>query len=190
MTDPAPWRSPLAGLGRDRFETPGGAVLLEDRSELAKIVLHGKPEDQAFLAAARQALDLDLPLVPNSAAEGEGVAALWTGPREWLLVAPRDGGAALLDALAGLAAVEVTEGRAAIRLSGGRALDLLRKGTSLDVHPRSFAPGACAQTRLAQCALLIHRPGDGATYDLYCERSFAEYLWLWLEDAALEFGGT
>ena len=51
MTDPAPWRSPLAGLGRDRFETPGGAVLLEDRSELAKIVLHGKPEDQAFLAS-------------------------------------------------------------------------------------------------------------------------------------------
>ena len=26
------------------------------------------------------------------------------------------------------------------------------------------------------------------SYELYVQRSFAEYLWLWLEDAALEYG--
>ena len=34
---------------------------------------------------------------------------------------------------------------------------------------------------------LAIRPGEAAAYDILCDRSFAEYLWLWLEDAAAEF---
>ncbi|MDH3475435.1 MAG: sarcosine oxidase subunit gamma, partial [Rhodospirillales bacterium] len=93
-------------------------------------------------------------------------------------------------AAAGLTFTEVGEGRAALRLGGPRSIDLLRKGTSLNLHPRVFRPGDCAQTKLAQCGVLLHRPGEAAVYDIFCERSFAEYLWLWLEDAALEFGAA
>jgi len=45
-----------------------------------------------------------------------------------------------------------------------------------------------AASRLrSQASVLLHRPGRAAAYEIFCERSFAEYLWLWLEDAALEF---
>ncbi len=30
--------------------------------------------------------------------------------------------------------------------------------------------------------------GGGPAYDVYVLNSFAEYLWLWLEDAAREYG--
>jgi sarcosine oxidase subunit gamma len=36
--------------------------------------------------------------------------------------------------------------------------------------------------------VLIHQVDDAPAYDVYVLRSFAEYLWLWLEDAAKEYG--
>ena len=189
MAEAVAWRSPLAALGRDRFEAPGGAVLLEDRSQVAKLLLRGKPDHPDFLQAAEHALGCALPLEPNRTAAAGGVTVLWTQPDEWLVIAASEAG--LFDTLraAGLFVAEVSDSRAALRLSGPRAVDLLRKGTSLDVHPRRFLPGHCAQTALAQAGVLIHRSGDAPAYDILCERSFAEYLWLWLEDAAMEYGG-
>ena len=189
MPEAIAWRSPLADLGRDRFETPGGAILLEDRSRIAKLLLRGKPDDEAFLKAAEQALGVAPPLEPNRTAAAGEVTVLWTQPGEWLVLAAPE--ASLSDTLdaAGLVVTEVSDSRAALRLSGPRAVDLLRKGTSLDVHPRRFRPGHCAQTALAQAGVLLHRPGEEPAYDILCERSFAEYLWLWLEDAAGEWGG-
>ena len=75
-----------------------------------------------------------------------------------------------------------------IRVTGPRARDLLAKGCPLDLHPSLFAKGACAQTVMAKAGVLIHAVDDGPTYDLYVLRSFAEYLWRWLEDAAQEYG--
>ena len=36
--------------------------------------------------------------------------------------------------------------------------------------------------------MLIYQLDAEPTYDIYVLRSFAEYLWLWLEDAAMEYG--
>ena len=121
---------------------------------------------------------------------GDQAAVFWTQPDEWLVVAAPTEAAGLTAALdgAGLVFTEVSDGGAAFHLSGTRALDLLRKGTSINLHPRAFLPGHAAQTKLAQASVLLHRPGEAAAYDIFCERSFAEYLWLWLEDAAREIG--
>ena len=43
---------------------------------------------------------------------------------------------------------------------------------------------------LAKATGLIHQTSDAPAYDLYVPRSFAEYLWRWLEDAAAEYGVT
>ena len=48
--------------------------------------------------------------------------------------------------------------------------------------------GACAQTRLAKAPVLVRRLDDGGAYEIVVRRSFADYLWLWLEDAAAEYG--
>ena len=54
-------------------------------------------------------------------------------------------------------------------------------------------PGREAQSRLAKATVVIHRvaddsAADGPVFDLYAVRSFAEYVWHWLEDAGREFG--
>lgn len=190
MADPIERQGPLHALGRDRFQTPNGAVTLEDRSLIGKLVLRGDPKDKAFLAAAKQVLGFALPRKPNRAVTGGNErVALWTGPSEWLITCASNDESALTPALhgGGLTITPVTDGRAALRLAGPRAADVLRKGTSLDVHPRRFGPGQCAQTRLAQAGVLLHRLDEPGGYDIFCERSLAEYLWLWLEDAAQEF---
>ncbi len=190
MAENLTWRRPLAGLGRDRYESSGGAVLLEDRSGLVKLLLRGKPSDGAFLEAAQKALGIDLPRAPNRSTAGVSLMVYWTQPDEWLLASAPGTADVIRDALeaAHLLTTDVTDGRAALRLSGTKSLDLLRKGTSLNLHPRIFQPGHCAQGKLAQCGVLLSRPGEPLAYDIFCERSFAEYLWLWLEDAAREFG--
>jgi sarcosine oxidase subunit gamma len=64
----------------------------------------------------------------------------------------------------------------------------LAHGCSLDIHPRVFGPGQCAQTLLARVPVIIHQRGDEPSFDIYVQRSLAEYLWSWLEDAAQPYG--
>ena len=144
--------------------------------------------------AARGELGFDLPTEPNTVAVGEGVCALWLGPDEWLVTTAggEDAGlsARLNGALAGhhASVVDVSDARTVIVLRGARARDVLAKGCGLDLHPRQFRPGRCAQTGLARASVLIQQTGAEPAYDIYVDRSFAEYLWTWLEDAATEFG--
>ena len=85
------------------------------------------------------------------------------------------------------AITDVTDGRVAFRVAGPSARDVLAKGCPLDLHPRAFPPGRCAQSLLAKASVLIHLVDDGPergpSFDVYVARSFADYLWTWLEDA-------
>jgi sarcosine oxidase subunit gamma len=172
-------------------------VRLSERQDLGKIVLRGDAHDRAFMAAVGRALDLLLPTEPCTSAAREQIGVLWLGPDEWLLTCPARDVAGLVGALrAALADVHVaitdlTEGRVALRVAGPSAREVLAKGTPLDLHPRAFPPGACAGTLLAKAMVLIHLladPGPGPSFDLYVGRSFAHYLWMWLEDAGREYG--
>ena len=189
MAEPAPPISPLGHLGEPQWQTASGSVVLEDRSLCGKFVIHGQADDPALQEAVSAAFGLTLPAV-NKVAEGDGRTLAWLSPKEWLALCPADEETAAAEALrgTGVSHVSVGHGRALLSLSGPRALDLLRKGTSLDVHPRRFGPGDCAQTRLARLAVLLIPRGEPAGLDVVCDRGFAEYLWLWLKDAAREFG--
>ncbi|HEX5078735.1 MAG TPA: sarcosine oxidase subunit gamma family protein [Geminicoccaceae bacterium] len=191
MPEPMPQTPALDGLAR-----PRGIRLAERR--LGKIELRGDPADRAFMAAVGRTLDLLLPGEPNTTAGRGELAALWLGPDAWLLTSPppQVAGhvAALRQALADVhaAVTEVSDGRVVLRLAGPSARDVLAKGCPLDLHPRAFAAGRCAQSLLAKASVLIHLVNDdaprGPTFDLYVARSFAHYLFAWLEDAGREFG--
>jgi sarcosine oxidase subunit gamma len=150
------------------------------------------------MAAVGRTLDLLLPTEPNTTADRGDLTALWLGPDAWLLTCPPGDFAALTGSLrAALADVhaaitDVSDGRVALRLAGPNARDVLAKGCPLDLHPRAFATGSCAQSLLAKASVLIHLPNDdaqrGPTFDLYVARSFAHYLFAWLEDAGREYG--
>jgi sarcosine oxidase subunit gamma len=159
--------------------------------------LRGKPGDKAFLEAAKKTLGLPLLLEPNTTASKDDVTLVWLSPEEWLVITPGDGPSManrLAGGLSGLhvSIVDVSESRTCIHLSGPDARKVLAKAGPLDVHPRSFQVGACAQTHLAKALTLIHHVSEseeaGAAYDIYLLRSFSDYLWRWLEDAAQEYG--
>jgi sarcosine oxidase, subunit gamma len=173
-------------------------VRLGERQDLGKIALRGDAQDRAFMAAVGRVLDLLLPTEPCTSAATEQIGALWLGPDEWLLTCPASDVTALVGALrAALAEVhaavtDLTDGRVAFRVAGPSARDVLAKGTPLDLHARAFPPGSCAGSLLAKATVLIHLldddPERGASFDVYVARSFAHYLWMWLEDAGREYG--
>ena len=189
-------QSALAQLGLDgraRPERGEAGVALAEKPFRAIVNLRGNPEDAAVLAAVEGALGLALPLAPNTTATQGKTTAFWLGPDEWWIVTAEpaaDHAARLRTTLAGLhaAVTEVGESRSCIEVSGPRARDLLAKACPLDLHPRVFAPGACAQSQLAKTSGLLHQTSEEPAYDLYVLRSFAEYLWHWLEDAGQEYG--
>jgi len=193
--------SPLAHLDLEAYAQADGdertGVRMAERRPGGRITLRGDPGDRAFMAAVGQALDMVLPADPNTSAEAGEATALWLGPNEWLLTTGADTVSAVLEklkeALAGQAAavVDVSDAATVISLSGPRACDVLAKGCSLDLHPTIFGPGRVAQTLVAQADVILHRIDDGAgeaIFDIHVRRSFAEYLWQWLADAALEYG--
>jgi sarcosine oxidase subunit gamma len=182
-------------LGRTELAPRG--VRLGERA-LGKIDLRGQPAERAFMSGVGRVLDLLLPTEPNTAASKNRLTALWLGPDQWLLVCPPDDSAlfigSLQEALADsdCAITDVSDGRTALCLEGPSARAVLAKGCPLDLHPRAFPPGSCAQTLLGKAAVLIHLVGDdpasGPAFEVYVARSFAEYLWAWLEDAGREYG--
>ena len=189
-------QGPLAHLrlaARAAGAAEGAGVRLSAEPFLAQLALRGSG-DAGFAAAIEVALGFAPPLVPNRAAEVGPLRALWLGPDEWLVVAPESEGAALAkrlhDALRGqhFALVDASEVRAAIALTGPRARDTLAHGTALDLHPRVFGPGQVAQTLLARMPVILHQRDASPRYDLYVAASSAEHLWLWLEDAARDYG--
>ena len=170
-------------------------VLMREQSLQGQLALRGNPRSRTFKSVVKKVFGVDLPVDANTATEGEqGHRLLWLGPDEWLAVVP-DGheakaAADLKEAMPEehFAVADVSGSRTIIALSGPRARDVLMKGCSLDLHPRVFAAGQCAQSSLARCHMLLHQVADTPAYDVYVHRSFADYLWRWLEDAAREYG--
>jgi sarcosine oxidase subunit gamma len=189
------------GLAARADVDPGHAGLwLAERRFLARLNLRGDPHNQSFMNAVAPVLDGFHPRVlPNTAARTARFDLLWLGPDEWLVVA-KDGAEADLEARLAAAVAshggtvtDVSETRTTIVLSGPNARDVLAKGCPLDLHPRGFATGACAQSLVARVGVILHRTDSGAAgeharFELHVLRSFADYLWRFLEDAGQEYG--
>ena len=198
--------SALAAKGLDGRRVAGrgdAAIAMDELAFPAIVNLRGKPNDKGFMDAAKKNLGVALPTTPNRVAEGKGVSILWMSPEEWWVIA-RNGddiererklAEKLRKALGGqhFAVTEVGESRTVIRVSGPKARDLLAKGCPLDLHESVFGgPGSCAQTMLAKSLVVLNLidedENDGPAFEIYVLRSFADYLWSWLEDGAGEFG--
>ena len=194
----------LAGRAGPEPAEAGAAMAEHPHRDIVDLRLD--PAEAAAMSAFAEAFGFALAARPNTTAGNGEVTALWLGPDEWWIVAPGpdpqagpDLAERLRAALAGHAAAvtEVGESRTCIRVSGPKARALLQKGCPLDFHRRAFAAGTCAQTCLAKATVLIHlvadesaprEPAAGPIFEIYVLRSFAEYLWLWLEDAGREYG--
>jgi sarcosine oxidase, subunit gamma len=192
----APLRSPLSHVA-DRLaaatRTSEGAVRLAELPFLTQLNVRLDAKGAAADAVGL-ALDLHLPLEPNTVVRAEEFTALWLGPDEWLLVGPRAGGRDLESRIrraSGDEPVSVTDvsaQRTTLLVAGPRARDLLAHGCSLDLHPRAFGTGRCAQTTLGRAQIvLVARDEPEAGFWVLVRSSFAGYLADWLLDAATEY---
>ena len=197
MAEPYLRQSALShhGLSRSAGDALSGAgITLSERPFRATINVRGDAGDAGLLSAVRAAAGVELPIEPNTTRRAGAVTTLWLGPDEWSITAPAGEERMLVPALRAslgdrhAAVVDLTESRTLIAVSGAHARDLLAKGCTLDLHPRAFPAGACAQTGLARAGALLHLVDDTPTFEITILRSFADYMWVWLADAAQEYG--
>lgn len=207
MAEPYQRQSALAHLGlaaraaADQDRSGAGAKLGE-RAFPSQFNLRGDPANEAFMNAVSGVIGRAPPTAPNTWTgkdeAGEDLRTLWLAPGEWLIVTATDAEDALAGKLAAAVAdhggsvVDVGDARTVLVLHGPNARDVLMKGCSLDLYPNAFRPGDCAQSLLARAAVILCRRKDdadgGASFEIHVTRSFAAYLWAWLEDAAGEYG--
>ncbi|NNN34433.1 sarcosine oxidase subunit gamma [Streptomyces sp. S3(2020)] len=192
----APPRSPLSQVAprlAAATRTSGGAVRLAELPFLAQLNVRLDAKGTAAEAVGL-ALDLQLPLQPNTVVRAGELTVLWLGPDEWLLVGP-PGSAQELESRIRTAAedepvsvTDVSAQRTTLLVAGPRAHDLLAHGCALDLHPRSFGSGRCAQTTLGRTQVIVVARADSrAGFWVLVRSSFAGYLTDWLLDAATEY---
>ena len=202
--------SKLALASRSSGARAEAPVHLWELPRRTMVTLRLDPRDKGLVERAEAALGLALPRQPNTlTTDAKDAFVLWTSPDEFMIDLPGDpvaqgaaaaGAAARIEALSGALAadfasvVEVSDQMAGIGLGGSHWREVWSKVSALDLHESQFAPGACAQTLAAKSNVLLYAPdllsvGVGQIR-LYTRRSFSQYLFLRLEDAAQEYGLT
>jgi len=138
------------------------------------------------LATAKKVLGFALPAKPKSSAAKGGIHCLWIGPDEWLVIDTE--GSGLPEKFAGqgntkLSAVDISHRNTAILLEGAKAVEVLNSGCPQDLSSAVFPVGACSRTILGKSEIILYRTGEQA-FHVECWRSFSDYAWSFLVDAA------
>jgi sarcosine oxidase subunit gamma len=191
MSDLFQQQSPLVQI--EFGEPRGEAPRIEEKPFLGYLNLRGRAGHTGFIAGVLKALGVEAPTEANTVIEAGDNRIFWLGPDEWLVVTPAGQQAQvkadLQAALAGVfsSVVDNSSGLTTIHVSGDNAAALIATDCPLDLHAQAFKPGNCAQTRLARAGMTISPLSDGSGFELIIRRSFADYLLLWLQDAAIAF---
>lgn len=197
MSEPILRESPLVrftATPRTTQVTGTAGIIARQHAFLGHLNLRGNAEDARLAGAVSGVMGDGLPIAPNTLTELDGISMYWLGPDEWLIVTPDDRRKAierdLRQALMGLrfALTDVSGGQMALHLHGRHVRDVLAKGCPIDLHPRVFGIGQCAQSHLGKAPVLIGQIEEQPHFELIVRRSFADYLWTWLETAAEEYG--
>lgn len=159
------------------------SVALIEEPFVELVTLRGDATSPAFCEVVREQLGgLDLPVAPNTVADGDEYSALWLAPDEWLLRANRAGHSAVAARLDQALAERLhstsdqSSGYSVMRLYGPNARFVLNKGCPLDLHPTVFKPGQCAQSHYFKTSVLLRpRDGKGEIWEIIVRRSFADY---------------
>lgn len=137
------------------------------------------------VAALSSALGIGLPTRPKASASSSGRHALWLGPDEWLVIdeAGADLAALAKPVAAFHSAVDVSHRNAAFLVSGRGAATAINAGCPQDLSLAAFPVGAASRTILHKTEIVLHRTGE-ETFRVECWRSFADYAFTFLTEAA------
>ena len=185
--------SALVEVNLDQLATSPDVLLIKELPFMSHINLRGSSDNTAYMDRMASLIGLDMPKLANTYVANELRTLMWLGPNEWLLVDEQPSAAQLLALLrdasnASFASVhEVTGANVVLEISGSKAQALLAKGCPMDLHDREFGVGDCAQTLLAKSGIILWKTDDAPVFRVIVRRSFADYVGLWLLDAAREF---
>jgi sarcosine oxidase, subunit gamma len=154
------------------------------------ISLRGNGQNVAFIKVVKKALGVALPVLPCSLINTPWGAIYWLSPDEWLITCKREKHADLQHALqAALVLVhsQVVDNSGtytSVLLQGKNAGDVLQHCTVYDLH--ALTANKVVGTTFGKSSVILHRHEDG--YMLTFRRSFADYIWRYLERAAAQYG--
>jgi len=118
--------------------------------------------------SAGSAFGIELPTTPCRSATHGDIAALWLGPDEWLILAPR------FEAMPGHV-IDVSHRQIALIVEGPLAATVLNGACPLDLHPAAFPIGTCTRTVFAKAEIVLWRQAE-QRFHLEVARSFAAYV--------------
>jgi sarcosine oxidase subunit gamma len=135
----------------------------------------------AAAAMAGTAFGTPLPQQPCSSSQSVNRIALWLGPDEWLLMAPRSEGELVASVLAKALAetphalVDVSDRNSALIVSGAAVEDVLSAGCPLDLDQTAFPVGMCTRTLFAKSEIVLWRTA-ATEFRIEVARSFLPYV--------------
>ncbi|MBJ7538421.1 sarcosine oxidase subunit gamma [Marinomonas transparens] len=190
--------SPLHHADLDSIAQKGpqeGGVYFREQKLMGMLTLRCVPS-AAQQKTIKSLLGVALPMEPlTSVTKGEGEEAIsvrWISPDEWLIIVAGDKAFELEsrfhEKLKGhFSIVNVSGGSTIFEVSGDHVVDMLKKSTAVDFHISEFPVGKVVSTVFAKSGAVICRIGE-KHFELVVRRSFADYLWLWIQDASREYG--
>ena len=137
------------------------------------------------VAALSKALGIALPVKPKTSVTKGTRTAFWLGPDEWLIVEEpgKDMVAECTKSKVLHSAVDISQRNTAVIVSGKNAEGTLSAGCPQNLSVSAFPVGAVSRTLLGKVEVIIHRTGADA-FHVECWRSFADYVFTYLSDAA------
>lgn len=186
--------SPLHHVGlaeiASQSEADAGIVFSEE-GLLGHLTLRCDPSSP-LIAVAQSILGVALPLNPLTSVEQGDLVLRWIAPDEWLITLPNhqvfDLETRFRNEMNGhYSLVNGSGGMTVYKLRGERVVDMLRKSTPVDLHDSVFPVGKVVSTVFAKAGAVIRRTSE-TEFELVVRRSFADYIWLWIQDASQEYG--
>jgi len=161
----------------------GNGVTLAPMEARDRISL--RAEEKA-IAGLGKAIGFTLPKKPGQTVTNGDTSALWIGPDEWFIISAD--GIGLEDKLnkvkTGLySAVSINHRNTAITVSGPNAATALNAGCPRDLSLEAFPVGTCSRTIMGKAEIILWRTEEN-TFHVECWRSFSDYVWKHLVDAA------
>ena len=142
--------------------------------------------EQKAISGLGRAIGLTLPKKPGVSVTKKDVSAVWIGPDEWFITATE--GVGLEDKLnsvkTGLySVVSINHRNTGVIVSGKNAAKTLNSGCPRDLSLDAFPVGCASRTILAKAEIILWRIGE-TEFRVECWRSFSDYVWKYLIDAA------
>ena len=166
-------------------------VVFSEAGLLGHLTLRCEPSSP-LIPFAQSILGVALPLSPLTSVEQGDLVVSWIAPDEWLISLPND---QVFDLETRFRAemtghhslVNGSGGMTVYKLRGKHVVDMLKKSTPVDLHDSEFPVGKVVSTVFAKAGAVVRRTGE-SEFELVVRRSFADYIWLWIQDASQEYG--